>query len=145
MPHPFWFDQVWRSGEGFAPPAPVVEPGPSICPYAQQFRLWAQELGADLGDRPTIVAVNQKKILLVDKYFDWRTVLPKSHRNRTGEHGHRCVWHVFEETYLQLKAVELALTPPLLFLPEKPPRPPKPLPPQAGGIFLGEIGERSRG
>ena len=97
------------------------------CAYATRFKEWTETLYASVGaavkldNAGAAVAVNQAKVLLVDKYFEWRAAAPKSHRNRTGE-GHICLFHVFDETYRTLRALELSLTPPLLFLSPPPQR-----------------------
>jgi hypothetical protein len=99
---------------------------PHYCAYAARFKQWTETLCASVGEAArygnakAAVAVNQAKVLLVDKYFEWRAAAPKAHRNRTGE-GHTCLFHVFDETYRTLRAIELSLTPPLLFLPPPPP------------------------
>lgn len=82
-----------------------------------------------------LVSVNQKKLQLLDKYFEYRNFVSKSHRDYRGNH-HICLWHVFEEYYNKLKVIELSITPPMLYIPLPPP-PPLP-PPQIGGIIFGE-------
>jgi hypothetical protein len=91
-----------------------------------------------------IVAVNQAYVRLITKYFDWRSAVPKAHRNRIGETGHTCIFHVFERAYHQLRVIELTVTSqPLLFLPPEPPPPPPPPPqaPQLAAIGLGILDE----
>ncbi len=101
----------------FSPQTP-----PTYCAYAAKFKQWSETLCTSVGEAVrydnarAAVAINQGKVLLVDKYFEWRAAAPKSHRNRTAE-GHTCLFHVFDETYRTLRAIELSLTPPLLFLP----------------------------
>ncbi len=125
------FRLYWDSFEELALP-----PETPTCSFAQRFAGWVNELFATMITDPTIVSVNQAKILLVDKYFEWRAVVPKSHRARLGKTGHHCLYQVFEQSYERLKVIELSLTPPMLFIP--PPPTPKP-PPQIAGIFLGEL------
>ena len=139
------FSHIWHEIEELEGPPPRVPIPESVCPYAEQFARWCQELCAELQKGATIVTVNQKKVLLLDKYFDWRAVVPKAHRTRMNDRGHRCIWHVFDETYLKVRALELALTPPMLFLPPKHQRPPKPVLPQVAGIVLGEIEDGRHG
>lgn len=127
------FDEIWNGK------APAKEP--FLCPLAASFAAWANELVDRILGEPDVVAINQAKVLLVDRFFEYRNYAPKKHRvisNSGG--GHICIFQVFEEHYERLKAVELALTPPLLFLPE----PPRELvtaepPVQIAGIFLGEV------
>ncbi len=74
---------------------------------------------------PDPVRINQMKLRLLDRYFEWVAVAPKAHRYKTSTQGHLCLYHVFKEAYDKLKALELALTPPMLFVPELP-RPRRP-------------------
>ena len=122
------FETIWNRVEDFEVPAEAIE----WCSYARKFAKWSATLVES--SQPNVVMVNQAKVLLVDKYFEWRIYVPKSHRNRIGTGGHRCIFHVFEQTYEKLRVMELSLTPPMLFIPP-PPLPP----PQIGGIFLGNI------
>jgi hypothetical protein len=121
------FETIWSRVDEFAVPKEAIK----WCPYARKFAEWSATL-VSTSQRPHLVEVNQAKVLLLDKYFEWRSHVPKSHRDRVGPGGHRCIYHVFEQTYEKLKVIELSLTPPLLFLP-----PPPPPPPQIAGLFLG--------
>ena len=123
------FETVWNRVDDFEVPREVFE----WCPYARKFAEWAASL-IETSKEPEVVSVNQAKILLIDKYFEWRSFVPKNHRNHVGSGGHRCIYHVFEQAYERLKVLELSLTPPMLFLP-----PPPPPPPQIAGIFLGGL------
>jgi hypothetical protein len=99
---------------------------PTYCPYAAKFKQWADTLCGTVVEATrydnarAAVALNQCKLLLVDRLFEWRASVPKSHRNYTGK-GHICLLHVFDEAYRTLRTIELSLTPPLLFLPAPPP------------------------
>ena len=106
------------------------------CPYGQQFAEWTSELVITVSHQPDVVSVNQAKLLLQDKWHEWRSTVPRRHRNHRGSHGHICIFQVYLQAYNQLRLIELSLTPPLLFLP--PPPPPPPPPRQLAGIFLGE-------
>lgn len=103
------------------------QPQPAYCAYATKFKIWGDTLCASVGQAVqqdsarAAVAINQAKVLLVDKYFEWRAAAPKAHRNYTGE-SHSCLFHVADETYRTLRAIELSVTPPLLFLPPAPPQ-----------------------
>jgi hypothetical protein len=126
------FETIWNSVDDFVVPRETMK----WCPYARKFAEWSASL-ISVSQEPSLVEVNQAKVLLLDKYFEWRSHVPKSHRNRVGPGGHRCIYHVFEQTYEKLKVIELSLTPPLLFLP--PPPPPPPPTPQIAGLFLGGL------
>jgi hypothetical protein len=117
----------------------------SRCPYAAQFAVWTEALCSNVEQdarRPTpagIIAVNQGYVLLLTKFFEWWYILPKVHRTRLNtSRGHTCVFQVFEAAFQRLKALELSLTPPLLFLPPAPPPAP---PPRIAAIGLGILEE----
>lgn len=129
------FDALWNRAQDFELP----EYQPPKCVFAQRFSDWTSVLYANVAQNPSIVFVNQAKILLLDKYFEWRSFAPKSHRNHLGANGHICLFQVFVEAYERLKVMELSLTPPLLFLPSSS------SPPQIAGIFIGEMEEKTNG
>lgn len=142
------FQGLWNQHEFELPQIESEkEEGPLYCVYARKFSLWAEELCVGVINNPTgatVVSINQSKVLLVDKYMEWRSFVPKRHRLYTGNQ-HVCIFHVFETAYDRLKVVELSLTPPMLFLPAPPPQPlappPSPPPPQIAGVFIGEFDE----
>jgi hypothetical protein len=122
------FDTIWDRFEDFE----FFEEPVQLCRYAQAFSDWVAQ-ALDVSQDPNVIVVNQAKLLLVDKYFEFYSVVPKRHRKHLGDRGHTCIFQVFLHVYQQLKALELSLTPPMLFLP-----PPPPPPPQIAGIFIGE-------
>ena len=107
----------------------------TICIYALKYQDWTKELLKVL-DEPEIVSINQSKILLTDKYFEWKRIVPQSHRQRLGIHGHTCIYQIFEYAFEKLQIVELSLTPPMIFIPVI--HPPQPKPPNIAGLFIGE-------
>jgi hypothetical protein len=132
------FDPNWNPAEDFTLPGDQPEERP-MCPYAQKYEEWTRPLLEKIADDKSLVTCNQYKVLLVDKYFEWRSVVPKAHRFRVSETGHRCIFHVFEDAYATLKAVELGITPPMLFVPPPPLPAAAPSLPSIAGIFLGEL------
>lgn len=130
------FEGAWRRHDDFELP----DEQPNRCEYAQPFSDWFERLYVDVAREASIVKINQDKVLLLDKYMEWRAFAPKRHRNYAGG-GHTCLFHVFEASYNRLKTLELALTPPLLFMPPEPSRALVVPPPQIAGIFLGEQDE----
>ena len=127
------FYSFWNRIEGLE----VAEPeDDTICIYALSFQKWIDEL-ANLMDHSNAVAVNQAKILLTDKYFDWERLVPQTHRQRLGVHGHTCIYQVFKLAYDKIRILELSIVPPPLYLPPQPP-PTIPKPPNIAGIFIGE-------
>lgn len=126
------FLNAWNSIEGLEIPE---ESDHTICVYALSFQKWIDEL-AKMLENLNEVAVNQAKILLTDKYFDWERIVPQSHRQRLGVHGHTCIYQVFKKAYENLRVVELSLTPPPIY---NSPQPlPQPKQPMIGGLFIGE-------
>lgn len=129
------FDRLWQQGQfGFS----QSEEDDDLCIYAQRFALWADGLYQEEAERPTQMGVNQKMLLLAKKYFEWRTVVPKSHKDRIGERSHVCIFHIFERSYYRLKVLELSLNPPLLYLPP-PPAAPTQVIREVSGVYLGEF------
>src|SRR5689334_9338957 len=108
------------------------QPTSLSCSYARHFAAWAQQLCADTETRARqpepagIIAINQAYVLLLNQYFHYRYVVPKRHRNCVRSTDHICIFAVFESTFQRLKALELALNPPVLYEPEPPPPPPPP-------------------
>jgi len=132
----FNFETLWNRYEDLELP----ETEPKSCPYAKIFAEWADEL-CNVTKEPDIVSVNQAKILLLDKYFEWYNAVPKKHRQRIGDRGHICLYQVFMRSYERLRQAELEITPPMLFIPPPPPTPPsRPLPDEPV-LWLGPIDE----
>jgi len=111
---------------------------PDICPFAEEFSKWADELCSGIDDLD-IVDINQAKLQLLDKYFSWVQSVSKSHRYRVNPKGHICIYHVFSDTYFKLRKIELSLHPPAL-LPQHLTGIPQP---QIAGIFIGEKEEEN--
>jgi len=108
-----------------------------FCEYAQSFLDWGNQLLSKT-KKQTVVSINQVKILLLDKFFEWYRYVPRSHRLKMGQRGHICIFQVLVSLYAQLKVIELEITPPMVFEPPPPP-PMKILPrPSLAGIVLGE-------
>jgi hypothetical protein len=83
------------------------------CAYGHRFSLWAEELLSQVTASRTLLSVQHAKLLLVDKYFEWRSFAPRSHQDRTStRQGHICIFQVFIDAYEALKTIELSLTPP---------------------------------
>src|SRR5687767_12188371 len=113
-------DSIWSRDHGFRLPERPVEP----CAHARQFSEWAHALLARLLAGADRAALDRTKVLLVDRYFEWRAHVPAQHRNRLGQTGHPCIFQVFADAYQQLKVAELALTPPAAVVPPRATPPP---------------------
>lgn len=116
---------------------PAKDKEPRACQFAEPFSKWVDELCAKVEREPNVILTNQMKILLVDKFFEWRSVAPKRHLNHLGSKGHKCLFQILCEAYQRIKTVELSLCPPMLFLPT-PTAPPANLVQSIQGIFIGE-------
>jgi hypothetical protein len=108
-----YFQDLWPPNK-----VSLFEGDETLCGYAEHFLGWAEKLVANVTANPNSVAVNQAYLQLLHKYHEWRVTVPKNHRNRMNESGHTCIFHIFEGAYQALRAVELSLTPPLLYIPE---------------------------
>ena len=113
-----------------------------LCDAARLFAEWSDALCLQVLEDPTLVSVNQKKVQLQDKYWEWVSLVPKEHKHRVGPNGHTCIYHVYAHTYEKLRTVEVGLSPPRLFEPPPPPSLPPPPPPlEIQGLYMGEVVE----
>lgn len=119
-------------------PVEAEEALDAYCEDAKAFYRWTQSnLEEHLRRHNDAVGINQGMLMLVKQYFRWRGCVSKPHRNQIGDRGHICIFHVFEAAYQRLRRAELALNPPMLFLP--PPHK-QPSPTLLEGTILG-LGE----
>jgi hypothetical protein len=93
------------------------EAQPTYCAYSLRFRAWALEMVRSFLEERDHTKINQAKVLLIDKYYEWKATIPAKHGKR-----HVCIADVKDEAYSIIRAAELALTPPQLYLPEPPKR-----------------------
>lgn len=131
-------DDIWQIRD-FELPAP----GPNFCVFARQFNDWVGKVCTDAVRDPTDIGINQAKVLLVDRYFEWYSAVPQAHKNHLGTRdSHTCIFQVFLNAYTTLKAAELSITHPPRFF--EPPSPPtqvhvkKVVQPQIAGLAIGE-------
>jgi hypothetical protein len=104
---------------------------PQMCSEAKEFAAWVEEYITPLVESRQLEKINQAKVLLQDKYYEWTRQVGKGHR-QTGPNsiGHPCLYQVWHAGYMRLHATELAVKP---YQFQKPPKPPKR---QPGGIYL---------
>lgn len=88
---------------------------PSRCPAAQTFLEWIQE---NLSDE--VLGVNIKRLTLImakakltDQYRFFRRQVDKRCRNNVSERGHECIFHIWDQSYQRLEAIEGRLPEPL--------------------------------
>ncbi|MFN8495574.1 MAG: hypothetical protein U0350_48725 [Caldilineaceae bacterium] len=108
-----------------------------LCAYAQQFAPWANLLCEEAEKRKQIVSLNHAYVLLLHKYFEWRNVVPKNHRDRVSERGHICIFQIFDRAYHRLMMLQLSLEPILTSYPPAPPALPLPTPKQVVDVIFG--------
>lgn len=99
------------------------EDGPDYCEFAYDFARWSEELFDQVLAKPSVIAVNQAKVLLLDKYYMWFNSIPRRHSSMTGRLSHICVDVVFDEGYRRLRRLELRLAPPPIEAVRKAPAP----------------------
>lgn len=128
---------AWKRHDGFT--VHPSEEGVVTCTFAEQFARQAEEQYQLAARDTNHVSINQALLQVCKKYWEWFYAVPKNHRLRVDSRGHRCIHAVFRETYDRLKALELTLAPPMLFLPPPPPLPPPPALETLPGITLGEV------
>lgn len=116
----------------------TIEETEDICEFGKHFRAWTKQYCEPAIQSRDLIQINQCKIRLLDRFFDWRAAVPKSHRNRIGEHSHTCIFHIFEVAYNSLRIAELSLSGPPIYIP--PPPQPKSLA-QIAGYYIGEVVE----
>ena len=78
------FDELWNGK------APSKEP--SLCSFAASFSEWADALLDRTLNDPDVVAINQAKVLLLDRFFDYQNYVPRKHRTGGNPNGgHTCI------------------------------------------------------
>jgi len=133
------FERIWQQTQyvdvTLTPPASEDE----RCVFAKQYAAWAQQAYQALPDPPTVDEVHRVILLNTLKYFEFRGVVPKSHRDLVSDRGHSCIFHVFEETFQLLKFTILSLPAhTTLLLPKPaPPQQPSPATYELAGVPIG--------
>lgn len=118
---PDLFDKVWQQHADFT----FTEADEELCDYAAHFALWAESLYQETAEQPTLIDIYQGMYFLSRRYYEWRQVVPKSHRDRISERGHVCIFHIWERYFSQLMVLELSLAPSKLVPPSASSRPPR--------------------
>lgn len=90
---------------------------PDYCEYAEDFARWAEALAEAAVQKHMDVALNQAKVLLLDRYYEWLNSIPRRHHSLTGRLSHPCIDVVFDLTYRRLRHAELRMSPPPLAVP----------------------------
>lgn len=93
---------------------PEFIPGPppsNRCKFAEEFFEWTQKLWEKAEREKAVAGIKTAKLLLLEKYMEWRNSVPKAHRNRLNSTNHICLFGVFTQTYERLQALELEIGP----------------------------------
>lgn len=77
------------------------------CPHAITLEKWCDGLLTFFGRDPTPTTLVRAKNELQDKYHEMRSIVGKEHRDRITSAGHRCIWHVYEAAYRELRTYEI--------------------------------------
>lgn len=130
------------------PPPPVVRD--NRCVHARLYEEYLTQACSEAFANPTHININEAYLDCYLKYMELRGLVPKSHRNCIGERAsHRCIFHIMERYFCDLRTLEMmlprqrlyvpALPPaPLAVLPVEVPRPIIPPPPTFGDVFINE-------
>lgn len=126
---------TWNPHSDFEFRPPDKEP--KMCVHAQDFAAWITENIHPLLKYPNPISINQSKLRILDRYFDYRAAVPKAHRDCISDRSHVCIFHTFERAFQELRLCELKLLPPLLFIPPAPSAPPALTPTQVVNAVFG--------
>lgn len=85
-----------------------IEPGVKQCAYARDFTQCLANRLDPLDDTLTHPEIAYKLYLLQESYHEYRSYVPKSHRDYTGP-KHSCVYSVYLDHYARLKLLALRL------------------------------------
>src|SRR5689334_4244347 len=115
-----FFEELVQQHDQFTFERPDELEQGELCAYARSFASWVKQTCQSALNPPSALSINQAMLLLLKKYFEWRDAVPHAHRNRAGNTGHVCVYHIFDRGYHRLRVAELVLTPPILVQPPQP-------------------------
>jgi hypothetical protein len=128
-------------GEGMADEP--AEPFANYCEDAKALWRYTDDvLNRYVRGSTDLIRLAQAKVLLVDRYLDFRAYAAKVHRDKVGEKGHICLYQVWIAGLHEVRTAQLKLDPPevLIVPPKSEPTPPAGayalLPP---AVFLGEL------
>jgi hypothetical protein len=92
----------------------VVRDRHAPCQYHDEFQAWCTALIELVQRDPTLETIQVAQKQLQDKYHEYRTTLKPAHRDNVTHRGHRCVWHVYHDTYWLFRNYELRYIRPAL-------------------------------
>lgn len=130
------FDRIWNDEPFYLDPN-VANAHFAPCVPAVVFQAWIDALFETHLVSPTILGINQLKLVIQDRYFLFKRRLPAEHTQEDSRRpDHRCVYSIFESAIDLLHKHELMLAPPPISISR-----PRPRKPRSGlaGILLGDI------
>jgi hypothetical protein len=120
-----------------------TEPFANYCEDAKAlWRYMEDVLNRYVRGSTDLIRLAQAKVLLVDRYLDFRAYAAKAHRDKVGDKGHICLYQAWIACMHEIRTAQLRLHPPevLIVPPKSEPTPPASayalLPP---AVFLGEL------
>ena len=126
--------KIWERVAEFRIEEPELQEEELWCGYAREFYEWIDEWIIPVEFE--LISINQARVLLLNKYMEWRSFVPKSHQDYTGSRGHTCIYHAFIRACEHLQVMELRLHKPIL-LPD--PEPQSNLKFPGAALFLPEL------
>jgi len=108
-----WFDDIWDS-EPFRVPSDHIERVHVIghCPFALMFQAWVALLVKKYDKTTDLDDLNQMKVAILDRYFQFRAHMPRNHRwDDVSGPDHLCVFSVFERSIVDIIERQLSLPP----------------------------------
>ena len=102
----------------------TIEFGRSLpCEHAKGYSSWVENwlFPKIVTEKPDIVSINQAKIFLTGHYRVLRLKASKRCRNYCSDRGHVCIFHIWDQTYERLEALESTVEKPKLIKENSPP------------------------
>lgn len=103
------FESVWQTDSRFECEIPDKH---APCARAEEFQDYVDRLFEGRLDNADQVVLNQMKVEVQDRYYDYRSSAPRRHQNISGiGSGHRCIFAVFIDACKCLREKERAILP----------------------------------
>jgi len=103
----------------------TVEFGRSLpCEHAKGYSSWVEDwlFPKIVTEKPDIVSISHAMLLLTRRYRSLRSSVTKRCRNHSGDRGHVCIFHIWDQTHERLEALESTVEKPRLFEENSPSR-----------------------
>lgn len=101
MPSADFYMHLMNTYDGFVEEGRRKRSAP--CTHATAFIEWTDDRFGHLGITSSAAELNQVRLELLDKYFDWLQIVPMLHRTTVPtEDAHVCILEVFQASYFYL-------------------------------------------